>query len=170
MTQQSLRLLWNQIRMKYGILLRVVEAIPEDQLQAHPISGMRTPAELAVHLATTIVRDIAEGVAKGAITAEESREAAIAAGLTTQAALGAYLRECWTRADAAVATVSDAQLGALVPTPWGAPFPGSFAFHVINDELLHHRGQLYAYVRACGNEPPFLGSFAQNDPAFRPHA
>lgn len=167
MNSQALRMFWDQIRQKYGVLLRVLAAIPEPQLHAHPIPGMRTPAELAVHVATSIVRDIAVGVAKGAITADEGREAGIAAGLGSRAALLAYARDCWRQADDAVATLTDGQLAASVPTPWGMSFPGAFAFHVVNDELLHHRGQLYAYARACGVSPPSLWSFAENEPAFR---
>jgi uncharacterized damage-inducible protein DinB len=164
---QALRMFWDQIRQKYGILVRVLETIPESQLHAHPIAGMRTPAELAVHVAGSIVRDIAVGVAKGAITADESIEAEVAAGLGSRAALLGHVRSCWARADAAVETITDAQLAASVPTPWGMSFPGAFAFHVVNDELLHHRGQLYAYARACGVAPPSLWSFAENEPAFR---
>jgi uncharacterized damage-inducible protein DinB len=167
MNSQALRMFWDQIRQKYGVLLRVLEVIPEPQLHAHPIPGMRTPAELAAHVAGSIVRDIAVGVAKGAITADESREADIAAGLTSRASLLDHLRDCWARADAAVATITDSQLAASVPTPWGMSFPGAFAFHVLNDELLHHRGQLYAYARACGVEPPSLWSFAENEPVFQ---
>jgi uncharacterized damage-inducible protein DinB len=158
---------WDQIRQKYGILVRVLETIPESQLHAHPIAGMRTPAELAVHVAGSIVRDVAVGVAKGAITADEAVEAEVAAGLGSRTALLAHVRDCWARADAAVETITDAQLAASVPTPWGMSFPGAFAFHVVNDELLHHRGQLYAYARACGVAPPSLWSFAENEPEFR---
>jgi len=167
---QALRMFWDQIRQKYGILLRVIEAIPEERLHDHPIPGMRTPAEIAVHVADSIVRDVAEGVARGAITADESREAGVVARLATRAALLGHLRDSWRRADAAVATISDAQLAASVPTPWGMSFPGAFAFHVVNDELLHHRGQLYAYARACGAAPPSLWSFADNEPEFRHRA
>lgn len=167
MNSQALRMFWDQIRQKYGILVRVLETIPESQLHAHPIAGMRTPAELAVHVAGSIVRDIAVGVAKGAITADESIEAEVAVRLGARPALLAHVRDCWARADAAVETITDAQLAASVPTPWGMSFPGAFAFHVLNDELLHHRGQLYAYARACGVTPPPLWSFAENEPAFR---
>jgi len=39
---------------------------------------------------------------------------------------------------------------------------------MMNDEFLHHRGQLYAFARACGVEPPFMWGFADNAPEFRP--
>ena len=36
------------------------------------------------------------------------------------------------------------------------------------DEFLHHRGQLYTYVRACGAEPPFMWGFEDNAEGFQP--
>ena len=41
---------------------------------------------------------------------------------------------------------------------------------IIYDELLHHRGQLFAYLRAMGVEPPFMWSFEDNAVEFRPKA
>ena len=38
------------------------------------------------------------------------------------------------------------------------------------DEHLHHRGQLYAYLRAIGVVPPFIWSFDDNAPEYQPRA
>lgn len=170
MNKTALAGMWDQMRQKYGIYLRLLEAIPEDRLHAHPVPGMRTPAELAVHTSGTVVRDNAQGVAKGAITANESSEGSVADRLRTRADLIAYARQCWKDADAAVARIGDAQLSAIVPTPWNMSFPGYVGFFLMNDEFVHHRGQLYAFARACGVAPPFLYSFEQNDPEFAPAA
>ena len=64
--------------------------------------------------------------------------------------------------------MGDEQLEGSVGNPWGMPLNGTFAMVILNDEFTHHRGQLYAYVRACGAEPPFMWGFADNDPEFRP--
>lgn len=167
MDKKSLDGLWDRIRQKYGIYLRVLEAIPDERYQTHPVPGMRTPAELAVHTSGSVFRDLAVGVAKGEVTADESAEAELAAGMTKQDAL-AYARACWEEADAAVAGIGDAELAAMVPTPWGTSFPGWFGFEALDDELLHHRGQLYAYCRACGVAPPSMWGFEENEPGFRP--
>lgn len=168
MNKQGLDQAWDQIRQKYGIYLRLLEAIPEDRYQTHPVPGMRTPAELAVHVSGTVIRDIAQGVAKGRITADESSEAKVAAELGTKAALIAFARKCWAQANAAVASIGDAQLSAMVPTPWQMTFPGWVGFSMLSDEFLHHRGQLSVYARLCGVEPPFIWAFAENAPEFRP--
>ena len=168
MNTQWLEPMWDHIRAKYGIYLRVLEAIPADQFAAHPIAGVRTPAELVAHTSGSIVRDIAEGVASGTINRGEAGEDAVAAGLDSKEKVLAFARECWDRADAAVAKVDDTKLAGTVNNPWGMELPGHFAMVILNDEFTHHRGQLYALVRACEAEPPFMWDFAGNDATFQP--
>jgi uncharacterized damage-inducible protein DinB len=168
MNKQSLEQLWDQFRQKYGVYLRLLEAFPEDRLHSRPIAGMRTPAEIAVHISASVVRDIAQGVEKGAITANEAGEDTVAAGLRSKDELLAFVRDSWKTADGAVKGIGDAELQAMVPTPWNKTFPGWVAFHVMGDEFLHHRGQLYAFARASGAEPPFIWGFDQNEPGFLP--
>jgi uncharacterized damage-inducible protein DinB len=167
MDKQTLNQVWDQTRQKYGVYLRLLEALPADRYHSHPVAGMRTPAELVAHV-SGLVRDIAQGVAKGAITADESSEAKVASGFTSRGDMLAFAGKCWDQANAAVAATGDAQLTAMVPTPWGMTFPGWVGFNILNDEFLHHRGQLYAYARLCGVEPPFIWGFGENAPEFRP--
>ena len=168
MNKQVLDSMWDQFRQKYGVYLRVLEAIPADRYHTHPVPGMRTPAELAVHISATCVRDIAEGVAKGRITVDETGEEKLAAELGNKPTLIAFARECFSRATVAVARIGDAELGAMVPTPWGSSWPGAVAFHIMNDEFVHHRGQLTAYLRLCGGEPPFMWGYGDNAPEYQP--
>jgi uncharacterized damage-inducible protein DinB len=168
--KQALDQVWDQFRQKYGVYLRVLEAIPADRYHTHPVPGMRTPAELAVHISATCVRDMAEGVAKGQITADEASEDRIAAELGNKPALIAFAGECFRRADAAVKRIGDAELAAMVPTPWGSAWPGAVVFHVMNDEFVHHRGQLQTFIRVCGGEPPFIWGYADNAPEYQPRA
>jgi hypothetical protein len=168
MNKQVFGQAWDQFRQKYGVYLRLLETIPEQRYYSHPVAGMRSPAELVVHMSGTIVRDITQGIAKGEITADESSEDKIAADLGSKSAVIAFAKQCWGLANAAAATIGDTQLNAIVPTPWNMAFPGWVGFNVLNDEFVHHRGQLYAYARACGVEPPFLWGFADNATEFRP--
>lgn len=168
MDQPTLHAMWDQMRQKYGVYLRLLEALPADRFHQGPIAGMRTPAELVAHVSGSIVRDIAQGVARGVITADESSEASVAGRWTSGADAVAFARECWSQADAAVKTIGDAQLSAIVPTPWDMSFPGYVGFFILNDEFVHHRGQLYAYARAFGVEPPFMWGYGDNAPEFRP--
>jgi uncharacterized damage-inducible protein DinB len=170
MDKQALNQLWDQIRQKYGVYLRLIDAFPADRYHSHPVPGMRTPAELVAHISGSIVRDIAQGVAKGAITADESTESTVASGFKTKAEMLSFARKCWDQANAAVAATGDAHLKAMVPTPWDMTFPGWVGFNILSDEFLHHRGQLTVYARLCGVAPPFIWGFAENAPEFRPSA
>jgi len=168
MDRESLNQVWDQFRQKYGVYLRLLELFPEDRYHGHPVQGMRTPAQLVAHVSGTVVRDIAQGIAKGAITAEEASEDTVAAGFTTKKEILGFARQCWDQANAAVAGISDTQLKAVVATPWDMSFPGWVGFNIMSDEFLHHRGQLFAFLRVCGVEPPFIWGFDQNAPGFRP--
>jgi len=46
LNRSTLHSTWNQLRQKYGVYLRVLEALPDDKIHEHVIPGMRTPAEL----------------------------------------------------------------------------------------------------------------------------
>jgi uncharacterized damage-inducible protein DinB len=117
------------------------------------------------HTSGGILQGFAEGVATGAIKGDQP-----AAKIGSRAELLAYARNCWQKADAAVAKIGDEQLNGTVGTPWNMSFPGSTAIHTMNDEFVHHRGQLYAYARACGVEPPFVWSYDKNPAGFGPKA
>ena len=168
MNQQALAQMWDQFRQKYGVYVRLVEGFPEAQYHTHPVPGLRTFAEQVTHMSGTIVRDIAAGIAKGAITVAEAAEADAAKSLTGKPAMHAYLKRCWDDANAAVASIGDAQLAATVSTPWDMSFPGWVGFNILSDEFLHHRGQLVAYARICGVQPPFIWGFQDNAPEYRP--
>lgn len=169
MDKQMLTHMWDQTRQKYGIYLRLLEAIPEEKLHTHPVAGMRSPAHITAHVSGTVIRDIALGVAKGEITADEEAEAGVAESLESRADLLAFARTCWDLADTAVRTIGAAELQAVVSTPWGYSFPGAVGFHIQNEEFLHHRGQLYVFARLCGvTSPPFIYSYGDNAPDFRP--
>ena len=167
MNKQWLDGMWNHTRQKYGIYLRLHDGLPEEAFHTSPIPGMRTPAQLVAHTSGSILRDVAKGVASGEIAPGESTEDEVAAGLATKADVIAYARECWDQADAAIAGVTDEKLAGPVKNSWGIPLNGTFAMVVINDEFMHHRGQLFAYSRACGVEPPFMWGFEENPPGFQ---
>lgn len=170
MDKRALDAMWDHMRQKYGIYLRLLESIPEDRFDTRPVPGMRTPTQLAVHISGTVIRDIAEGIASGTIEADEEGEDGVAARLASKDQVLEFARDCWARADAAIRASGDEELAGRVANPWGIPLNGVFAAVVLNDEFTHHRGQLYAFARACGVEPPFMWSFDANAPGFGPVA
>jgi uncharacterized damage-inducible protein DinB len=170
MDKQALDQMWDQLRQKYGVYVRLLEAIPEESYHTHPVPGMRSVAELLCHVSGTVIREIAQGVAKGQITADESQYPEMAKKLGSKKALLAFANTCWADAAAAVTKVGNSQLTAMVPTPWNMTFPGWVGFNIMHDEFLHHRGQISVYCRLAGVEPPFIWDYAKNAPAYRPAA
>ncbi len=163
MNKTSLTPIWDMMRLRHGIGLRCVQALPADQFDSHPIRDMRTPKELVVHM-YAFIRAAAESVAAGTISMDEQAELA---KIKTKDELVAYARECWRAADAAFAKLTDAQLAAVVKAPWG-DMPGFMMINTIPDEYLHHRGQLYAFVRQLGVTPPTNWDFENSEQAFQP--
>ncbi len=168
MNRQSLTMMWDHMRQTIGMGLRCVEALPADKLDSHPIANMRTPKDLVVHMYGMALRSVVEGAAAGEIKALDEEK--IVAGIRTRDELVKYCRECWDAADRAATGITDAQLTASVKTPWGMDFPGFVCFGITNDEFLHHRGQLYTYLRALGQDVPMMWDFEHNAPGFQPQA
>ena len=166
MNRQNLDMIWDHLRQMNGITVRLVDALPEAQLDSHPIPNMRTPKELVVHLYGGMIRGMAEGVASGEI--KELDENAACAAIRTREDLSRYCAESWKAADQAMKSVTDAQLNGRVRTPWGEPAPAAAIVQAIRDELTHHRGQLFVFVRALGGDVPMMWDFAHNAPEFQP--
>jgi uncharacterized damage-inducible protein DinB len=167
MHKDSIAGMWDSLRQIHGITLRVIQLIPKDKIDSHPIPKMRSPKEVVAHMYTTM-RDVTQGVAKGQIISDEGADSGV--GIKTHDDLVRYAEECWRAADRAVASLSEAQLTSAVKTPWGVDFPGFVCIHIIYDEHLHHRGQLFTYLRALGGEPPMMWDFENNAPEYRPRA
>jgi uncharacterized damage-inducible protein DinB len=165
MNQKSLAVAWDHIRQLNGIAMRCVEALPEDRLESRPIPNMRTPGELVTHMYRT-VKNVAEGVVSGSVV--EPDDPAGAPRIANKKELVDFCLQCWNAANHAVETTTDAQLAATVETPWNMTFPGAVGYSIIRDELLHHRGQLYAYLRAMGQDVPHMWDFQGNAPQFKP--
>ena len=156
--------MWDQMRMRHGITLRVLDQIPADKLASHPIPGMRTPIELVVHM-YTYLKLFTGSVLEGKLA--EFDEKAAVAPIQTKEQLLAFVKDAWNTGDRNANAVTEKQLDAIVKTAWGS-FPGYMMFGMLYDEYLHHRGQLYAFVRMFGSEPVMLWDFEHNSSEFRP--
>jgi uncharacterized damage-inducible protein DinB len=165
MNRQSLDAMWEQFRAINGVTLRALERIPEDKLGACPVGNMRSTRELVDHI-YGYLRAIPQAVLKGQITAEDVTPRS--ERLQTKRDMMEYARECFRQADEAASKITDAHLARMVATHWGPEFPGAMMMTVLYDEHLHHRGQLYTYLRALGVEPPFIWGFNENETAFQP--
>jgi uncharacterized damage-inducible protein DinB len=160
---------WDHFRTVNGVTLRAVQALPKDKIDTKPCNDMRTVRELVVHMYNAM-RSVAEGTARGEITWSDEEDTKAAAGIKSHDDLIRLANESWKTTDQAIRSLSDEKINGLVKTPWGESFPGFVCAQIIYDEHLHHRGQLYAYLRQLGVEPPFMWSFENNAPEFQPRA
>ena len=170
MQTQKLQQKWDHIRQCNGITMRLIAGLPEDQLDSQPIPGMRSPKELVVHLYDDIFRALTQSVLRGEFLydAKGEKARATAARLRSREDVLRFARDAWNEADRNVQQITDAQLQALVKTPFGRDLPGGAMIGILNDEFFHHRGQLFAFSRALGVAPPMVFDFANNEPAFQP--
>ena len=166
MNAQKLATMWDHMRQVHGIGIRVLEAIPADKIDARPIPNMRTPKELVVHMYAMTFREISEGTLRGKITTLD--EKALVESIKTHAELVQFAKDQWKAADKAISQMTDTHLTNTVSTPWNFEAPGSVMLEIIQDEYLHHRGQLYAFVRALGNDVPMMWDFENNAPEYQP--
>ena len=154
MNLQYIQTLWEEMRLVYGISMRVYQAIPKEKMDAHPIPGMRSPKELIAHMTCTL-REVTTGTVKGAISEYEPAEKEYAAKPYDE--FMKWVGESWKIADSAVRGMTDAQVKGMVKNPWTTDFPAFVCIQIVFDEHLHHRGQLYAYLRAFGVRMPAIG-------------
>ena len=160
-----IRTLWEDQRLVTGITIRAIQAIPEDKVDARPVRDMRSTKELVCHLADTM-KHVATGITAGRIESYEEGEKD--PSIKTREDLVRKMQDAWKAADAAVQTITEAKALAPIETPWNFSPPAWLCVQIIADEHLHHRGQLYAYLRTFGVEPPFMWDFENSAPEFQP--
>src|SRR5215831_18642958 len=160
MNKSQLTSSWDRVRVLNGIAVRCVANLPADQLDARPIPKMRTPKELVVHMYSTAMRSLMEGLVSGTITDVDETE--LVNGIGSKDDLLRFCDESWKAADHAASLATDTNLASAIKTPWGHDMPCSRCADVVMEELLHHRGQLYVYLRALGQDVPDAYDFANN--------
>ena len=166
MTKAYLESFWDHFRTVNGITLRAIQAIPADKLDAKPCRDMRTPKELVTHMYNTM-RTLADGIGRGEFADTEAEEPKIAAGIHSVEELRRFALDSWNTADRAIHALPEERITGSVKTPWGMSFPGFICVQIIYDEHIHHRGQLYAFLRQLGVEPPSMWDFEHNAPEFQ---
>ena len=165
MNLEFIRTIWEDQRLATGITIRAIQAIPADKVDARPVRDMRSAKELICHLADTM-KHVATGITAGRIEAYDEGEKD--PSVKTREDLVRRMQEAWKAADAAVQAINETKAKAPIETPWNFSPPAWMCVQIIADEHIHHRGQLYAYLRAFGVEPPFLWDFENSAVEFQP--
>jgi len=151
--------------MVHGVTRRAIMTLEDKDLDFRPQAKMRTPRELVFHIYAQ-EKIIAEAIRQRQFTQDaaalSSPETESVSGevktLVTARDVLAYADTCHQAAMSILQSLSEEDLNRSVESPFGA-YPGWRYFDFAYDEHWHHRGQLYAYLRLLGKEPPMLYDF-----------
>ena len=146
-------------RQEHATTMRVLKAIPPDQLAFKPHEKSMSCGELAWHVAYSPL-GIAKAIAAGDFGVYQQPPTpndlqAIVAGAETY-----YNLACET-----VAKFTPETLQGNIPIPNGQKLPSAAFFWVNLFHLIHHRGQLVLMTRLAGGTPP--GMYGPNREAMQ---
>ncbi len=153
--------------MVHGVTVRAIRVLADDELDFRPRPGMRTPRELIFHIYSQ-EKLLAEAARSGRFTPdmanasnpEDPSTASALATLVTVGDLVTFAKACHQAGQDIFRSLSDDELARPVESPFGA-YPAWLYFTFAYDEHWHHRGQLYAYLRLLGKEPPMLYDYGR---------
>lgn len=142
------------------VLDKAILKIPNDKLQYSPAPPLRTASELIVHTYQQVFMYIY------AVRMGEFKESDFgifpidSTQVTSSQQLVNYGQSIREYAKNLLPTISEQDLERDVPFFFGLKLKGAFCLGNILEEISHHRGQLYIYIRLMGQEPPFLYNFS----------
>jgi uncharacterized damage-inducible protein DinB len=162
MNKQELTNRRQYFNLVHGVTLRAIAALEDRDLDFRPRPGMRTPRELVFHIYSQ-EKLLAEAARAGNMTLEMANRsnpedpsaASELGGLTTVHDVLTFAGGCHDAAERIFQDLSEPDVGRQVESPFGS-YPAWQYFIFAYDEHWHHRGQLYAYLRLLGKEPPML--------------
>lgn len=134
-----------------SVLLKLVDAIPEGDENFTPWDGAMTIGRLAVHIVAS-----SERFALAAATGEFQRFPA--PEWATLADVQRIVDEWTQKTKTTILSISDADMDRKIDLKpvFEAPVKASTLLHSMRDHELHHKGQMYVYLRMCGvKELPF---------------
>jgi len=151
--------------MVHGVTRRAIASLDDKHLDFRPQPTMRTPRELVFHIYAQ-EKILAEAIRNKRFTQEAAARsspetesvAAEVKALATVKNVDAYADACHQAAMEILRGLSEEDINRPVESPFGT-YPAWRFFDFAYDEHWHHRGQLYAYIRLLGKEPPQLYDF-----------
>ena len=145
MVKASIIKYWNNVRK---LTLRVRDLIPDNQFDFKPAAGVRSVAELFEH-----ILDVELQIRKGFIHGDWVRFPYLGLISNEKCVLREHLAREHERTTEMLLELPEGRFIKLYRTPYGK-ITGEGLIYVAIDEEIHHRGNLYTYLRILGIEPP----------------
>ena len=143
--------------------LKVLRAVPETGRDYRPDDKSRTAWELATHLATADVWFL-DSILGGAFIFDKAASDALEASFSTIADVVAYYAREYPARLARVRTASGEDLARPIDFFGVFEQPAAELLGFANNHGIHHRGQLAAYLRACGSAVPAIYGGSADEP------
>jgi uncharacterized damage-inducible protein DinB len=145
MTKKEILKYWENVR---ELTLKVLDRFPEHQSGYRPADGVRSVAKLFDHILAVELY-----ARKGIIDNIWGPVPTPALGNSSLAALRVALVGEHSTTIAKLRLLPETRFTQFYDTPFGK-ITGEGMIYLAIDEEIHHRGNLYAYLRMLGVEPP----------------
>lgn len=138
---------WARIR---GVTIETARAFPGRRLDVRPVAGMRSAGQILAH-----VLDTELAVVEGALSGRW-RFGRGPRRLTRVETFERWSARTRRETELALSGLTDEDLWSESELPDGTPLSRFLILSSFVENELHHRGQLFAYLRLLGVEPPWL--------------
>lgn len=140
-------------QLEFPATLRVLGAVKDDTRDYAPHPKSRTAWQLATHIATADVWFI-DSILKGQFQFDPVAAKQAEAGFTSVADVVRYYEDTLPAKLAALRALSAEQLTENIDFFGMMQMTRAQWIGFTNNHSVHHRGQLSAYLRACGSKVP----------------
>jgi uncharacterized damage-inducible protein DinB len=148
---------------EFPTTLKVLRAVPETGRGYRPDEKSRTAWELATHLAMSDVWFL-DSILSGAFTFDKAKSDALQASFSSVADVVAFYEREFAASLARVRAASGDEMARSVDFFGMFEQPAAALLGFANNHGIHHRGQLAAYLRACGSKVPAIYGGSADEP------
>jgi uncharacterized damage-inducible protein DinB len=139
-----------------GVFDRAVASIPAEQIAFRPTPVSMSAREMAHHV-YQILLITAVGVSRGSCSRDDAESVTLDPDRVTHPdQLAGFAGRVRGVAEPALASLTDEMLDRRIEYWFGLQATGLESLRNLNEEVLHHRGQMQVYLRLMGVEPPRL--------------
>ncbi|MFX0091115.1 MAG: DinB family protein [Candidatus Hodarchaeota archaeon] len=143
------------------VLDKAIQLIPDDKLDFKPVDEVMSITDLPIHIyMATLV--FTAGILKGEFNNEDySLIPFDSENIKSAVEIVEFGKKVKDYARDALEKFTEADLDKEITyNCWGGfKMTGARSLHILHEETIHHRGQLFVYLRSLGIEPPFIYGF-----------